>query len=433
MGGLWEAVVCKIWTLAFCSTRFFAFSMLLQGLGLQKRRHGLYLLLFLFLFFTPILFIRTSQENLAATAALWAVALLSQINGSQINGSQTNGSQTNVSQNNVSEKRWHLFGAACFLSLSVSFRLQMGFSAFALGLWVVAKHLRSSNDLMWFTLGGALGLMPLAIVDIFTAGGSFIPAINYFRYANSGYEDGQLWGESPWHFYFVAYLTSWYPPLSLPLLGLILLGCRKSLLLAATIIPFVAMHVWLPHKEVRYMAPLVPFLCLAVFVGYEDLERRNLRILIRYFTPKVQAVCAAIFAIVAVAGFGWCFVALESRPVLTEWLKDQVDEEGHPSYKLVVNSMTGLPAFYFKNFGHEPAKITLDQFFKEAQLGFQLKGNFALFRVDLPDLQMLPPNCSVQHYATPSLVLWLFRQIDGVPRRKRVDAFVHCERKRSGT
>jgi phosphatidylinositol glycan class B len=107
----------------------------------------------------------------------------------------------------------------------------------------------------------------LGVIDLFTWGDLFHSAITYLNFSMSGVP-ALIWGQSPPEYYFVYLLHSTWPA-GVVIAGLALLGATRARSVALVTAFYLAVHIATPHKELRFMVPILPFLCVLAGVGIE--------------------------------------------------------------------------------------------------------------------------------------------------------------------
>lgn len=159
---------------------------------------------------------------------------------------------------------------ASLLGLSVMFRLLNTYFAAALVAILIARRDRRAALAAGGTL--AVWVLALGIMDRLTWGGWFQSAIKYLRFnLVEGRASG--WGTSPFGYYWDVLFGSLGLAAAALLLALCLLAARRApgLLLAAA--GFALAHSLVPHKEGRFLLPLLPVLCGLAAIGLEELGR----------------------------------------------------------------------------------------------------------------------------------------------------------------
>ena len=143
---------------------------------------------------------------------------------------------------------------ASLLGLAVLFRLQNALLCVALvGVWVARRRWREAAETTAALLGWAL---LLGLLDRLTWGGWFHSAIAYWRY-NWVQGHGALFGASPPDYYLRVLFTS-MPLVAAVLLPATLLGLVRAPALGATVALFLVVHSAIPHKELRFILPVLP-------------------------------------------------------------------------------------------------------------------------------------------------------------------------------
>ncbi|MGZ6079420.1 MAG: hypothetical protein ACXWK4_01305 [Myxococcaceae bacterium] len=159
-------------------------------------------------------------------------------------------------------RRERILGAA-LLGFAVLLRLQDALLCVALaGTWLVRRRWREAAEvtvvlLVWAFLFGLL--------DRLTWGGWFHSAEAYWRY-NWVQGKGALFGASPPGYYLRTLWTS-MPGVAAVLLAAGVLGVRRAPSLAAAVLLFLAVHSAIPHKELRFILPVLPAAMALAGVG----------------------------------------------------------------------------------------------------------------------------------------------------------------------
>lgn len=180
---------------------------------------------------------------------------------------------------------------AALVGVSVLFRLQAGVFAVALVVILLARRktgraLESLATLAAFALlFGWLDHLTWADVPGTRFDGWFHSAFTYLQF-NLIEGNAANWGTSPWHYYFTT-LWSAAPLAMLLTVGLVIVSWRSATGLLVTTVIFVALHVAVPHKELRFIVPALPLLCALVAIGLTALPSDRMR------TALVAAVLVA--------------------------------------------------------------------------------------------------------------------------------------------
>ncbi len=158
--------------------------------------------------------------------------------------------------------RERLLGAS-LLGFAVLLRLQDALLCVALaGAWLARRRWREALEVTAVLAGWAL---LLGLLDRLTWGGWFHSAIAYWRY-NWVQGKGALFGASPAGYYLRVLWTS-MPAVSAVMAPAVLLGLLRAPALAAAVGLFLAVHSAIPHKELRFILPVLPAAMALAGVG----------------------------------------------------------------------------------------------------------------------------------------------------------------------
>lgn len=197
---------------------------------------------------------RAMSENLSAACAVWGFALLLPKNSS----------------------RAMLTAGASLLGLGVLFRLQGGlFAALALAMLGARREWRSAGFVavtlvVWAGLFGFVDHLAWADAPGAKFGGWFHSA---FKYVQFNLVEGRAagWGTSDNAYY----LRTLWSSLGLVMIPLAL-GLAVSFVaapwIAVTVVVFAALHSFVPHKELRFVVPMLPLWCAAAAVGLQRIS-----------------------------------------------------------------------------------------------------------------------------------------------------------------
>lgn len=182
---------------------------------------------------------------------------------------------------------------ASLLGLAVLLRLQSG--VFCAGLVVLLAARRQ-----WGAAGLALGVLAVwaglfGLLDKLTWGSWFHSARVYLEF-NLINEGGKAWGVAPFSYYTRA-LKSSMPGVSAMVGVLSLLALWRARGLAALILLFFVLHAAQPHKELRFLVPLLPLLAALAAVGLEVVLSR-----LRWMPVRVGGALAVVAVAAISAG-----------------------------------------------------------------------------------------------------------------------------------
>lgn len=166
-------------------------------------------------------------------------------------------------------RRERLLGAA-LLGFAVLLRLQDALLCLVLvGAWLVRRRWRATAEVTLMLLGWAF---LFGLLDRLTWGSWFHSAAAYWRY-NWVQGKGALFGASPAGYYLRTLWTS-MPAVTLVLAPAVLLGLARAPALGAAIALFLAVHSAIPHKELRFILPVLPAATALAGVGLAVAARR---------------------------------------------------------------------------------------------------------------------------------------------------------------
>ncbi|HHZ64062.1 MAG TPA: hypothetical protein EYN38_03250 [Flavobacteriales bacterium] len=208
----------------------------------------------LLLWFTVFVNVRFSSENWAGTCFLIGISLL----------------QLPFGKGSL---RWlcigMIFGAA-FL-----FRNQVGLMIFGLMLWMLFIQKDKFRHLATMCVGILLTIGIGAVIDRWFYGSWSIPLYGYFLY-QVVLGRAATFGAEPWWFYFSNGFIQMIPPVSLLFLGaigLVFISKPKSVLTWVAV-PFIVAHLFMTHKDIRFMFPLIPLFPWFIYQAAEIMNER---------------------------------------------------------------------------------------------------------------------------------------------------------------
>ena len=293
-------VLAALERLAMCSMSYGAFCFLTYSLYRNGRYVGAVALALLLATNVDLLFIsiRVMSENaciapLAIALALWP-------------GRPPPVRNFSTDFGDTLPKRSPVFASSIFLLIGlllgtmVALRLQS--APIAIGLLGVAvwraccrkmpnEQLRQAA---WLTVGLVAALLVAGWIDLIYYGDWFH---SFFANLRKNLIDPlpMITKPSPWYSYFVKG-TLMVLRVSVFALPLVILGAKREIALAGVLLLFVVAHTIIPHKEVRYLWPLAPIVCLLIVSAVEELYQRGwLRV------PAVSIVLVASFLLPSIA------------------------------------------------------------------------------------------------------------------------------------
>ncbi len=187
-------------------------------------------------------------------------------------------------------KMWAVL-AGVLISASALFRFQLGIVFVLVGA-LLAYDKRSVSVGAAFFAGGLLGLAAQLGLDRH-AFGSWTPApLLYVQY---NLEESTSFGVGPWYSYFGMFLLLTLPPATFAVAPGLWRAAKEQWLLSIPFAIFLVVHSAIPHKEERFLFPLIPIFFVALSVGLVDAWRRGgwRRGLVRWFWGANAVLLAA--------------------------------------------------------------------------------------------------------------------------------------------
>lgn len=188
-------------------------------------------------------------------------------------------------------KPWYQFFLGFLMAWAFHCRFQSGFFIAGIAAWgmFVARWNFS------LCLRGAFGFLVAfacsVLFDRWLYGAWEFPAYHYFA-ENIIHDKAASFGVWPWYAYADWIFYRGIPPVSLfyLLLTLLFFVLKPKDLLTWMCIPFLLIHVWVPHKELRFLFPLIPFAALMTTAAYAQLEERFAVMKTIFFTWMLRLV-----------------------------------------------------------------------------------------------------------------------------------------------
>ena len=185
------------------------------------------------------------SENLAAVLLVWGVALV-------------------LEENATREGR---LGGASLLGLATLARLQSGVVCVVVLGVLLARRSAGGTPVLevfgtlvaWALVYGAWDAAAWHSLPSAKAGGFFHSAVVYYRF-NIVENRGAGWGTAPWPYYFVSLFRT-MPGVALALGISAVVAFRKGWPVLVTLAAFLALHLFVAHKELRFIVPVMPLAC----------------------------------------------------------------------------------------------------------------------------------------------------------------------------
>ncbi len=213
---------------------------------ISKRVQTGYYLLSFFLWFIPVISVRVSSETWSGLFFLLSLACFFNDSNKKI--------------------KPVLFG----LTLGVSFllRFQIAFAVVGFGFWLVIVNHSKLNYLIKIIASFCAVVFLGFLLDIWFYGEIvFTPWYYFISIIESG---GDGFGSSPWYFYLLKLLSypSYFVGIPIVLSIVLLIIFKPKSFLLWSIIPYILIHSFVPHKEERFLFPIVFLFPIILIEGY---------------------------------------------------------------------------------------------------------------------------------------------------------------------
>lgn len=203
----------------------------------------------LYFWFIPYVHVRVSGENLGTTLFLLGLVLLQ----------------------NLKKNRSHFYRNSIIAGILIAAAIQLRFHIGIIGLSWLIWNWKLAKNYGPFILS-ALGTTALcSFIDYWGYEETWtFPPYNYF-YHNIILDRASGFGIMPWYGYFQLFSQKLTTPLgvfiSFTLITFWLVRPKDNL--TALTLPFFLIHSFVPHKEIRFLIPLIPFILLIATHVYD--------------------------------------------------------------------------------------------------------------------------------------------------------------------
>lgn len=220
---------------------------------LSTAYHKIYILLSYFLWFLPFLNVRFSSETWSGIFLLPAVALIQ-------------------SNRKINWQEYWLSGVC--MGLSFLFRFQAGIIVASLLLWLI--FVRKINfRAMSVILAGILPVLAMGVLlDSWMYGKLECTAWNYFK-VNLVDDVASDYGVMPWYQIIQYIVDAPIIPLGVFIIVsiVIMLISKPPSIFLWTITPLIVVHTCIPHKELRFLFPIVNFIPVVLIQGGSEITK----------------------------------------------------------------------------------------------------------------------------------------------------------------
>lgn len=176
---------------------------------------------------------------------------------------------------NGMDRTW-AFLAGALSGIAFAIRFQNGIFAVSLfSILILKKEWRRATEFL-FTL--LICLVGVGWVDVLTWGGFLSAPIHYFKFNIVHGGATRMFGHAPWHRYISALNRLFTAPLALCILffsGYSAKNWRGRWPLFLWLIPFLAVHQLIGHKEDRFILALLPGIVVLAALGWESWPKKK--------------------------------------------------------------------------------------------------------------------------------------------------------------
>lgn len=213
-----------------------------------------FVLLSYFIWFLPFINVRFSSETWSGIILLLALAL--------------------VIRENRSYTSYFMLGS--LLGLSFLFRFQMAIPILGLVLWILFIRKESIPKIGLILLSGLILVLIGVFIDRWFYGNWTFTFWNYF---NENIIEGKAkeFGTSPWYYYFyVIFIYSFFPFGILILTAFLILTFKKfNSVFIWTILPFLIVHTFISHKEMRFLFPIINLVPIVIILALQEVSLKS--------------------------------------------------------------------------------------------------------------------------------------------------------------
>ena len=158
------------------------------------------------------------------------------------------------------------------------FRYQVGLLISGLLLWLLIIDKFEFKKIFLIGSGIIIAILIGVLIDKWFYGSWTFSAWNYFQY-NILKGKVSNFGVQPWHFYITEIFWKGVPPFSLFLIFIPLFWFifKPKNILTWVLIPYLLVHIFIGHKELRFLFPLINIIPLFMILGFQELEKEKFK------------------------------------------------------------------------------------------------------------------------------------------------------------
>ncbi|HRH68532.1 MAG TPA: hypothetical protein PLB89_03400 [Flavobacteriales bacterium] len=231
-----------------------------------------YMVLSCFLWFLPFLHVRFSSEGWSGIFLLFGLSAI-------------------LGKRSPARLLW----AGVAFGVMVLCRPPMGLVVLCAMLWMAIVRKDGVRDLLLLISGaGAVVVAGFAMDSAFYG----TPTFSVWRYIHMGFmgNPGHPFDELPWYYYPPWVMKYAIPPLGIAILlaGALLVLKQSKHLLVWCLIPYVMVHTFIPHKELRFLFPLADLVPLLSILGLNALRPLLRRPALRWSALVYVGLCTML-------------------------------------------------------------------------------------------------------------------------------------------
>jgi len=168
---------------------------------------------------------------------------------------------------NLKGKATDIMLCGLYFGVSAMFRFQAG--VLYIGMLAFLLFYDFKHRTKWFLLGGAIAFVLQVALDYATFGGFLTSIFGYYKLQMSVLATHS---RQPWYNFSLLLLGLTLPVASIITVPAFLRSCVKYLWLFIPLLLFVVLHSFSPHKEERFMFPVIPLFLLMIGIGLKEIK-----------------------------------------------------------------------------------------------------------------------------------------------------------------
>ena len=294
-----------------------------------KEAQRLLVLMSLFLWFIPYYAVRFSSENISGILLLYGLYPLL--------------ATEEKNKNTI----WTYLASGFLLGLSAFIRVQTVFAIAGLVAWLLFIKKMEWRFLFYMALSAIVAIGFNILLDYGFYGEMVFTPFNNF-YQNIALHKSEDWGIFPWWFYVPEFIIKAIPPLSLLLLVMFVAGVYKNLRnpIIWIIVPVIVIHFLIPHKELRFLFPVIFLFIYIAALGFDYF-------LTRPFYIKIHKYIYTVSVIIVIPAFIYrTFTPGTVAVSYYKYLYDNISEKNTTIFSLRKEPdymMAGLMSDFYRN------------------------------------------------------------------------------------